>query len=274
MKTKLSASMTTLAALSLLFGIAISDVQAKSGGHGGSSRSKSNSSSNRSYSSRSNGGHSNNNRSYSNRSNGSNNNYSSNRNSNGHGNSGTKNSGHSNTSGNKSNGHSNGQKYNSQSKNNNNHGQRWNSHYGNGRNSHQRYGWNSWWYNYYAPLQNAGANNNYRYYDGSYVSGDYTTSSGEVVQDVRWYLGLRGLILPGKGLGIEQVEDNSPASLAGLQQGMVITRINGVDMVDEAAMGRVIESSGGTLTMDVLDKLDGQVFSVTVSMRQMAVSSF
>lgn len=103
---------------------------------------------------------------------------------------------------------------------------------------------------------------------------DYTTPGGVIVEDVRWYLGLRGLILPGKGLGIEQIEIDSPADFAGLKQGMIITQVNGVPMIDEAAMAQVIERSGGILEMDVLDKLDGKIVPVTVRMKRLVISSY
>ncbi len=103
---------------------------------------------------------------------------------------------------------------------------------------------------------------------------DYRTAAGVVVEDVRWFLGVRGLILPAKGLGIELIEADSPADLAGLKQGMIITRINGVALVDEVTMGQVIESSGGLLDMEVLDKLDGTVFKITVQMKRLVTSSF
>jgi C-terminal processing protease CtpA/Prc len=114
----------------------------------------------------------------------------------------------------------------------------------------------------------------YRYCNWNYVRCDYTTAAGIVVEDVRWYLGVRGLILPGKGLGIEAIEAGSPAEFAGLKQGMVITRINGTDLVDEAIMGQVIENSGGLLDMEVLDKLDGKVFAMSVQMKRLVNSSF
>ena len=154
-----------------------------------------------------------------------------------------------------------------------NHHGPWNGHYGNGGYGHHRVNWNSWWYNYCLPLQ-IYVTRDYRYCDWYYIRCDYTTPSGVIIQDVRWYLGVRGLILPGKGLGIEEIEANSPADLAGLSQGMVITRINRVEMVDEATMGQVIANSGGTLEMDVLDKLEGKVFSITIFMQRIVISSF
>ena len=106
------------------------------------------------------------------------------------------------------------------------------------------------------------------------MQADYTSAAGVIVQDVRWYLGVRGLVLPGKGLGIEKIEAGSPAEFAGLRQGMVITRINGIVMADQAAMQQAITTSGGLLQMEILDKIDGKPLAVTVQMKQLATSSF
>jgi hypothetical protein len=45
-------------------------------------------------------------------------------------------------------------------------------------------------------------------------------------------------------------------------------------MNEEATMGQVIENSGGTLEMEVLEELDGNAFPVTAPMRQVIVSLF
>jgi S1-C subfamily serine protease len=84
------------------------------------------------------------------------------------------------------------------------------------------------------------------------VTCDYIVEGQVVVEDARWYLGMKGLLLPGKGIGIEDVANGSPAASVGLLPGMVITRCNGVDLVDETALQNVIENSGGVLKMDLL----------------------
>ena len=110
-------------------------------------------------------------------------------------------------------------------------------------------------------------------YTYDYVTCDATLAGG-VVEDARWYLGLKGMLLPAKGLGVESVEQNSPADLAGLKPGMVITRCNGIDLVDEAAMPRAIEQSGGLLKLVVLSSLDGEEAEVTIQMRRLVSQSF
>ena len=75
---------------------------------------------------------------------------------------------------------------------------------------------------------------------------------GIVQEDVQWYLGMKGILLPGKGIGIDSVEPGSPADQVGLQPGMVLTNCNGIDMVDDAAMQQAIATSGGVLQMTLL----------------------
>ncbi len=82
------------------------------------------------------------------------------------------------------------------------------------------------------------------------------------------------MYLPGKGLGIESVAPNSPADFAGLTPGMVILEVNGIPIVDETAMGRVIAESGGVLNMILMMEGDEQQYETTVEMVQLVVESF
>ena len=82
------------------------------------------------------------------------------------------------------------------------------------------------------------------------------------------------MILPGKGFGIETVEEESPAAFAGLQPGMVLTACNGVELVDEATFAQVIAESGGVLELELYDKLEGELLVTTVEMVRIAKSSF
>jgi hypothetical protein len=92
--------------------------------------------------------------------------------------------------------------------------------------------------------------------------------------DARWYLGLKGLFLPGRGIGIEEVSPGSPAAVVGLQPGMVITRCNGVDLVDETALNHVIEQSHGVLRMDLLLGGDQAPATCVVVMQRVSSISF
>lgn len=73
-----------------------------------------------------------------------------------------------------------------------------------------------------------------------------------VVSQISWYLGLKGMILPGQGIGVESVELNSPAFLANLQPGMVLVSANGIRLLDEASMNEAIIRSNGLLTLEVV----------------------
>ncbi len=90
----------------------------------------------------------------------------------------------------------------------------------------------------------------------------------------RWYLGLGGIVLPGKGLGVETVEANSPADMAGLSSGMVITRCNGSEVIDEATMGEAIAASDGQLLLSVLKSADAEPVELIVEMKKLRSLSF
>ena len=87
-----------------------------------------------------------------------------------------------------------------------------------------------------------------------------------VAQEADWYLGIKGMLLPGKGLGIDGVEPGSPAELVGLQPGMVMTSCNGIDLVDEDSLAQAIRISGGVLNMTLLSADGTQVLQGTVQM--------
>ena len=94
------------------------------------------------------------------------------------------------------------------------------------------------------------------------------------VHEVQWYLGMKGMLLPGKGIGIEAVEPGSPAELIGLRPGMVMTVANGVALIDEASMQEAIRISGGALQMTLLSEDGSQVLEGIVQMTRVASVSF
>lgn len=100
------------------------------------------------------------------------------------------------------------------------------------------------------------------------------TPGGLVVEDARWYLGMKGMMLPGKGVGVESVEPDSPAAAAGLAPGMVITKCNGVAITDNDVLAQVIAESGGVLEMELYEKLDGPLMGTTVEMIRLPAASF
>ena len=129
-----------------------------------------------------------------------------------------------------------------------------------------------WWFDFCRPIVICHPHD-YCYCHWNVVTCNYI-QNGVVVENTRFYLGLSGMVLPGKGLGIETVDANSPAEAAGLKPGMVVTRINGVELVDEAAMKLVIAQSNGRLEMTVLTQADAAPQQVTVQMRLVSAVSF
>ena len=96
---------------------------------------------------------------------------------------------------------------------------------------------------------------------------------GEIVNDAIWYLGLKGMVLPESGLGIDEVDPDSPAVQAGLEAGMVIISCNEIEITEEADMQRAIESSGGILAMIVQLEDGSQGEAVIQMVRAPAVNN-
>ncbi|WP_417381270.1 hypothetical protein [Gimesia sp.] len=170
--------------------------------------------------------------------------------------------GHGNNGGGHHGGHHNGGHHNGH--HNGNHGHHWHNH-------RPRFSW--WWFNYCTPLQNCRVDN-YQYCNYVYPTCDYVAPNGQIVEDVRWYLGMKGLMLPGKGIGIESVEANSPADLTGLKPGMVITKCNDVVITDDTTFGQVIAESGGVLELELLESVDGPQLEATVQMTRLPTANF
>lgn len=98
--------------------------------------------------------------------------------------------------------------------------------------------------------------------------------NGQVVEDVRWFLGIEGVVLPGKGLGIEKVAPDSPADLVGLKTGMVITEANGVSLESNEIMSQVIAESQGVLEVVVMVEGSDEPLGGTIEMTRLASSKF
>jgi len=92
------------------------------------------------------------------------------------------------------------------------------------------------------------------------------------VSETVWYIGLKGMILPDTGLGIEEVDPDSPAAQAGLEAGMVIISCNDIQITEEADMQQAIEASGGTLTM-IVQLEDGSQGEAVVEMVRVPAGS-
>ena len=96
-----------------------------------------------------------------------------------------------------------------------------------------------------------------------------------VVADARWYLGLNGLFLPGKGVGIESITPRAPAAFVGLQPGVVITHCYGVDLFDERVLQKVIAQSQGVLRLELaLNDTDTRATCTVVIGRVATVQNF
>ena len=130
-----------------------------------------------------------------------------------------------------------------------------------------------WWYKHCKPLAYCHPQHHVHCH-WNYVTCDYIVNGQVVVADARWYLGMKGLLLPGQGVGIEEVTPGSPAAAVGLQPGMIITRCNGIDLVDETVLPQVIAQSGGVLQMDLLLSGTGQPATCVVVMQRVASVNF
>ncbi|APZ90633.1 PDZ domain-containing protein [Fuerstiella marisgermanici] len=130
-----------------------------------------------------------------------------------------------------------------------------------------------WWVGYCQPIAHCHTHEIVTC-DWSRVRCSTTLHVGAPPQEVQWYLGLKGILLPGKGLGVDTVEPGSPADRVGLQPGMVITVCNGIPLVDEAAMQEAIRISGGTLHLTLLSDDGSQVLEGVAQMARVASVRF
>jgi len=95
-----------------------------------------------------------------------------------------------------------------------------------------------------------------------------------VIDDCSWYLGITGIVLPGKGLGIENVDVGSPAELAGLKPGMAISSINGIELVDDTSIANAIATSAGVLDMKVKIDDTQELVNLRVSLRRLTLKRY
>lgn len=130
-----------------------------------------------------------------------------------------------------------------------------------------------WWVSYCQPISHCHAHE-IVVCDWNRVHCAPVVHGSVQVQEVQWYLGMKGMLLPGKGIGIEAVEPGSPAEQVGLRPGMVITVANGIPLVDETSMQEAIRISGGVLQMTLLSEDGSQVLEGAVQMAQVAAVSF
>jgi len=125
-----------------------------------------------------------------------------------------------------------------------------------------------WWFNYCVKLQHCQPVD-YHHCSWNYVVCDYRLGNGQVVEDTRWYLGVEGMLLPGKGLGVEKVAPGSPADLAGIKPGHVLQVCNRIPLTSEEALASAMQTSNGLLVLQVLAEAEGQVGMVQVQMQRL-----
>lgn len=130
-----------------------------------------------------------------------------------------------------------------------------------------------WWYNYCGPRFYFDPTCSLTY-DWTYYTVPATVVDQVTNPEIQWYLGMKCALVPGRGLGIEDVTPNSPAELAGLTPGMFILAANGIQIESEASMPIAIDQSGGLLGLDVLVSDAAEVVRVDVTLQPVAVSHF
>ncbi|MFT5522835.1 MAG: hypothetical protein ACI9HK_000779 [Pirellulaceae bacterium] len=130
-----------------------------------------------------------------------------------------------------------------------------------------------WWFNHCVKLQHCQPVD-YHHCSWNYVVCDYRLGNSHVIEDARWYLGVEGMLLPGKGLGVEKVAPGSPADLAGIKPGHVLQVCNTIPLTSEEALASAMETSNGLLVLQVLAEAEGQVGMVQVQMRRIVSVSY
>lgn len=129
-----------------------------------------------------------------------------------------------------------------------------------------------WWYNF--------CKTNYYFdptctvtYDWTYYQVPATLVTQVSQPNIRWNLGMSCVLIPGRGLGIESVAAGSPAELAGLQPGMIVTIANNIAITDEISMPTAIDGSNGLLNLEVLVS-ETELAQLTVQMQPVVVTNF
>lgn len=90
-----------------------------------------------------------------------------------------------------------------------------------------------------------------------------------------WYFGVDCILVPDMAAyGIQDVKLNSPAALAGLQQGDLIVSINGLEIADESVLPNAIQTSGGLLNLGVIRNGAEEPVLVQVALRRIQKLSY
>ncbi|MDP6443705.1 MAG: PDZ domain-containing protein [Pirellulaceae bacterium] len=90
-----------------------------------------------------------------------------------------------------------------------------------------------------------------------------------------WYFGVECVLIPDMAsYGIQKVQPNSPAALAGLMVGDMIVSINGRGIADDSVLQREIQSSGGLLQLGVVRDGAAEPVRVDVALRRVRTISY
>ena len=87
-----------------------------------------------------------------------------------------------------------------------------------------------------------------------------------------WYFGCEVVYIPEVGYGIESITPNSPAALAGLQQGDMIVQVAGQTPAEEGTLASAIQATGGQLGLSVLKEGSQEPQSLQVALQRMQKS--
>lgn len=110
----------------------------------------------------------------------------------------------------------------------------------------------------------------YCHWDWNYVVCPRWIDGVIVRQNCKWYLGVSGMLLPGVGLGVDEVASGSPADRAGIRPGMVVASANGIPLVDERSLQKAIAASNGVLRLEIRQSASDAGVTVTVAMAVVA----
>lgn len=130
-----------------------------------------------------------------------------------------------------------------------------------------------WWWNY-CPAIRYSRPDSFHQYGCSIVTINDRSSNLKGAASSSWWLGIRGLELPKRGFGIDVVDPESPAALAGLKPGMIITSCNDIKIINTQTLASAIDQSSGVLKLLVVTGKDGQTKPIRVTMKPLVSSRF
>lgn len=88
-----------------------------------------------------------------------------------------------------------------------------------------------------------------------------------------WYFGCDVVMVPGVGYGVAAVTPNSPAALAGIQQGDMITQVSGQSPEDDNLLATAVQQSGGQLNLTVLRDGSDDAEAMQIALQRIEKSS-